>query len=303
FPQFNKLPLEIREQIWEFSLPGPRVVTLDTSRDTPVPERLCFSRVFKARNPVLLSTCRESRAVAKRRYKLAFGTGNVYFDFEGGDILYFGPECFDGRILDQPWEWIPRPYWALHEREPRGEKVQLEEELRRDLEAVRHLAISRNLWMSQGYAHFGYKRQLVDNAHGDLLRKRLRKFKGVERISLEHGLERTNNPGGHELFWGTLLIEDPWFEERPFDWRTKATSREKLCVEMYKGHVPKIEEWLEMDGKWEITGDLNAVALLSRWDTKDLSEEEIKNGVPEARLVDIKFVADEPRRVREHIWR
>jgi hypothetical protein len=98
------------------------------------------------------------------------------------------------------------------------------------------------------------------------------------------------------------VIEDPWFEERPFDWRTM-NARETLHVKMYKEHVPWLEEWLEMDGKWEVTGDLSAVALLSRWDAKDLSEEEKEKGVPEARLVDIKFVPDEPKRIREELWR
>jgi hypothetical protein len=307
FPFFGKLPLEIRERIWEFSLPGPRVVTLDTSRKGPVPERLFFSRVFKARNPAALKTCREARAVAKRRYKLAFGTPNVYFDFEGGDILYFGPECTSGygRFLDQSWEWVKGSVWDDGESEPRKVMARLNEEVVRDLESVRHLAIARELWNNpwEAYARFLNNRMAngEDHAKGDLLRKRLRKFKGVERISLEYGKGRWNYESAHEVFCGGPVIEDPWFEERPFD--SRLGLKERLSVTLYKEHVPRLEEWLEMDGRWEITGDLNAVALLSRFDTKDLSEEEKEKGIPEARLVDIKFVLEEPRRVREEFWR
>ncbi len=45
--------------------------------------------------------------------------------------------------------------------------------------------------------------------------------------------------------------------------------------------------------------DPNAFMLLCRFDTKDLVEEEMEKGVPEARLVDIIFIADEPRIFRE----
>jgi hypothetical protein len=304
FHHFNKLPLEIRERVWEFALPGPRVLTLDTSRNLGVSERLIFSSVFKAKNPAALSTCKEARAVALRRYRLAFGTSNVYFDFKGGDILYFGPECFHGTFLDQEWGWTTSTYVGPNE-PSRAVKVCLAERVRRDLEAVRHLAISRGLWENhrERYAWFEYQRVLGwDNCCGELLRKRLRKFESVERISLEHGRQRVEHPEGHEVYCGGPVIEDPWFEERPFDWRTM-NARETLHVKMYKEHVPWLEEWLEMDGKWEVTGDLSAVALLSRWDAKDLSEEEKEKGVPEARLVDIKFVPDEPKRIREELWR
>ena len=72
-------------------------------------------------------------------------------------------------------------------------------------------------------------------------------------------------------------------------------------MQLYTHHVRGIEEWIE--GRREIEGELNAVALLSRFDMKDLSDEEKERGIPEARLVDIKFVIDEPRRLREDFWR
>jgi hypothetical protein len=295
FPQFQNLPLEIREYIWDLSLPGPRVLTLDTHR-AHNPEKLFFSRLFKAKNPVALKICKESRRVAKRRYKLCFGTGNVYADLMGGDVLYFGPECCGGDFLDTPWEFLSEIIWPEAGTEPRRVMKSLSEELVRDLESVRHLAIWRNLWNTQDYTRFTYAPQGYTN--GEMLRKRLRQWKGLERISLEQGEERIEN-SVHEVFVGGPVIEDPGFEEKPIDWRKPGHQR--LYMQLYMHHVHGIEEWIE--GRREIEGELNAVALLSRFDMKDLSDEEKEKGIPEARLVDIKFVIDEPRRLREDFWR
>jgi len=61
----------------------------------------------------------------------------VYFDFKGGDILYFGLNCFLGIFLDQEWEVTTLT--CVDPNEPRVVKVCLAESVRRDLEAVRHL--------------------------------------------------------------------------------------------------------------------------------------------------------------------
>jgi hypothetical protein len=243
-----------------------------------------------------LKTCEESRRVAKRRYKLCFGTGNVYADFKGGDILYFGPECWDGTFLDTPWEFLSMIIRPEGGAQPIRVMKSLSDGLVRDLESVRHLAISRDLWNTGGYATFGYPVHGYSN--GEMLRKRLRKWKDLERISLEQGAERMGNPV-HEVFIGGLVIEDPWFEEKPTDWRKPG--HQSLGMQWYQGNAHGAGEWIE--GRREIEGELNAVALLSRFDTKDLSDEEKERGIPEARLVDIKFVINEPRRLREDLWR
>ena len=263
-----------------------------------MPDRLWFSRVYGWRNPAALKTCRESRTVALRRYRLAFGTPNVYFDFEGGDILYWGPECKTGIFLGQGWQWDERTV-LQQEEEAQWVFESLSDEVRRDLESVRHLAISRERWDCPWYRR-SYSFNSPRSTHvakGDVLRKKLRKFKAVERISLEDGKERLQSPFVEQVFYGGPVIEDPWFKEKPRDWRIGA--KEKLAVDYYEQYFPRLEEWLERDGKWEMTGDLNAFMLLCRFDMKDLSEEEMEKGIPEARLVDIKFVADEPRLVRE----
>jgi hypothetical protein len=175
----------------------------------------------------------------------------------------------------------------------------LNDEVRRDLESVRHLAMSRERWDCPRIRYpIGYPRLPRPHvAKGNIMRKKLRKFKAVERISLEYGKGRLQPPFAEQVFYGGPVIEDPWFQEKPRDWRSGA--KEKLAVESFKQNSPRLEEWLDRDGKWEIMRDPNAFMLLCRFETKDLSEEEMEKGIPEARLVDIKFVADEPRIVRE----
>lgn len=51
-----------------------------------VPFRLIHK--YRPENPVALSVCADSRAISMMKYKLAFGTADLFFDFEG-DFLFF----------------------------------------------------------------------------------------------------------------------------------------------------------------------------------------------------------------------
>jgi hypothetical protein len=88
FNPFNRLPREIREYIWELCL-EPRVLCVNRQDyDHPV-EILSYKN---PPNPVTLRICQESRTVTLRQYKLMphhGGTGLVYANFSGEDILYF----------------------------------------------------------------------------------------------------------------------------------------------------------------------------------------------------------------------
>ncbi|PQE29051.1 hypothetical protein CJF30_00004084 [Rutstroemia sp. NJR-2017a BBW] len=72
--------------IWNYALPGPRVVdlTYDKNQDR------YFS--FNCPPPVLLHACSESRHIASKAYNLCFATeshaANIYFRYDK-DILYF----------------------------------------------------------------------------------------------------------------------------------------------------------------------------------------------------------------------
>jgi len=93
FTFFPKFPPEIRDQIWRHSLPGPRVLRMNSNLLAPHPDKLSFAREYRAPNPSALFVCQESRAVALRSYKLCFGTQDIYADLPGGDIVCLYPEC------------------------------------------------------------------------------------------------------------------------------------------------------------------------------------------------------------------
>ncbi|KAF4628802.1 hypothetical protein G7Y89_g9349 [Cudoniella acicularis] len=58
-------------------------------RCTDPSRRLQFPKHHNPPNPAVLSACRESQEVALKRYRLCFGTHNVYANLDV-DILYFG---------------------------------------------------------------------------------------------------------------------------------------------------------------------------------------------------------------------
>ncbi|KAH8594889.1 hypothetical protein B0O99DRAFT_594943 [Bisporella sp. PMI_857] len=87
FQFFPKLATELRLKIWKHSLPGPRyleVVRLETEKKTKV-------RVREAA-PVALFVCRESRAVALKKYSVLkvprIRLDGAFCDF-GKDIILF----------------------------------------------------------------------------------------------------------------------------------------------------------------------------------------------------------------------
>ena len=87
FTKFNDLPKELRLQIWELAIPGPRLVYLSSLS------------TFKSHAPVpsLILACKESFEVASRRYSRTAsgrcGMRETYFDFER-DILFVDLRSF-----------------------------------------------------------------------------------------------------------------------------------------------------------------------------------------------------------------
>jgi hypothetical protein len=86
FYKFQDLPTEIRNEIWQYCLPGPRVIEIRNNRDIPGATSIC-------RIPPILHVCRESREMALKIYELSFGMdnqpGQIWVNFER-DIVYFG---------------------------------------------------------------------------------------------------------------------------------------------------------------------------------------------------------------------
>ena len=93
FLLFTSLPYELRAQIWQLALPGPRVIEIRNRAGYF--ENLHCTQIYSiCRIPVLLHTCRESREVALKYYALSFSITNfppqIYVDFSV-DTIYFGP--------------------------------------------------------------------------------------------------------------------------------------------------------------------------------------------------------------------
>lgn len=86
--QFSSLPLELREEIWSLTLPGPRVMRLNRSSITK--SYLTDRASYGGNHPCALSVNRESRAVALRKLKLRFGAyWNMAIDFPYVELGYY----------------------------------------------------------------------------------------------------------------------------------------------------------------------------------------------------------------------
>lgn len=118
FKFFPKLPTEIRLMIWDFCLPGPRVVDVKIRR--------CFFRastrkVFKLPrfissldHPAILHICSESRLLALKHYKLAFpntmktkaetSPARIYIDFSIDTVWFDNLHYFPTQ-----WDYAARP--------------------------------------------------------------------------------------------------------------------------------------------------------------------------------------------------
>jgi hypothetical protein len=283
FPHFPELPAEIRDYIWDLSLPGPRVLV--SQKHFQSEDKLHFPKTLRAPNPVALMVCRESRAVALSLYKLCFGTHDIYADLPGGDILYFA-STQDTETLDDIWSWTVREAKERKGRIVVGEPVckALSISVWKDLEAVKHVALGHVLWSRYDES------QYIQDAgrNGVLLRKHLAKFKSLERVSLNM------NHKADPVLYGHLQIGDPFFEKPPFDHGIPPDSESSSCG---LRHNMTYQEWKR--GRKEILGNYRAVRVLRQFDLSDLTPAEIENGLPQVRLVDIKKVLDVPHRVIE----
>ncbi|KAG4436779.1 hypothetical protein IFR05_007754 [Cadophora sp. M221] len=107
FTPFPRLPVELRDKIWETAIPGPRLVTmrvqLQQQHDKPLNKLAESNKIRIATDAdviptALLHTNVESRNLALRHYEEAFdgidGFRQIFFDFKR-DIL-----CLEGdRVL------------------------------------------------------------------------------------------------------------------------------------------------------------------------------------------------------------
>ncbi|TQV91440.1 hypothetical protein IF1G_09939 [Cordyceps javanica] len=100
FSLFSQLPTELRLRIWNYNLPGTRIVPVRCGADDlslgapPMSSLAATGCTTTTPNPANLNICVESRAEAVKSYHRCFGfvgtPGHIYFD-PYRDVLYFGP--------------------------------------------------------------------------------------------------------------------------------------------------------------------------------------------------------------------
>lgn len=92
FTLFNQLPTELRHQIWEAALPGPRIIQIKEKlvRKTKDEDEI-LSLLSNSKAPPMLYVCRDSQRVAQKFYVPSFTFADsdpkIYFDFSA-DTLY-----------------------------------------------------------------------------------------------------------------------------------------------------------------------------------------------------------------------
>ncbi|KAK4044448.1 major facilitator superfamily domain-containing protein [Parachaetomium inaequale] len=102
FTKFQRLPPEIRNMIWEFALPEPRVYEVldapNAKQKTPAQEGLMFANVHPEPPPALAAVCRESRYFVLHHYKpLTLGKTTKFVDVSR-DILLLEPYLLVKRL-------------------------------------------------------------------------------------------------------------------------------------------------------------------------------------------------------------
>ncbi|KAK4200176.1 hypothetical protein QBC40DRAFT_72724 [Triangularia verruculosa] len=102
FRNFQRLPAEIRNMIWEYSLPESRVYEVmdapSSKQKTPAQKGLMFANVHPEPPPALSAVCQESRYFVLHHYKpLTLGPTTKYVDLSR-DILLLEPYLLVKRL-------------------------------------------------------------------------------------------------------------------------------------------------------------------------------------------------------------
>jgi len=221
FERFPKFAPEIRLMIWEYSLPGPRILSAGSRSQG---NEIFFHEKDNPSNPAALSTCRESRGVALKRYNLLFGTTNVYADISGGDILHFDDTwtaCLfhhDNDVL--PWQvkWL------------RGSTV-LSPSAKADMGNITSLALPFSIWI-------GYK--LADSVA--TLQAHLKMFPALRKLFLvvDENIDHWGLPSSRFL---TDRLSDGQHDEIKSDCAAstrKAFLESKWTEEEVKRGIPEV---------------------------------------------------------------
>jgi len=283
FLYFRRLPQEIQGLIWKHSLPGPRTICpghfirdaasfgsdFDKSvfevRGTKIMENedtLFFPKNLQAASPMALRICRSSRATALRTYHLAFGTKNIYVNWEM-DILFFGP-WFMEPIGRHSFLWAG---WIRGD----GTEVSKRPCVTEDLEKVQRLGLKySDGWTTydDGEGALGYYYQSILGVNdaergGERLRRDVAKFKNVKELLLDNGINGIDEDD--ESTPGQVILDD--FAGWEYD------EDEGEDYDVYD-NLP-MERWSRIE---------------SQFMESSLRPEEKENGIPAIRLVSVRRV-------------
>lgn len=91
FLKFAQLPPEVRNSIWELTLPEPRVLDIypaSTNQKTPAKQGLRFANESTERPPAASAVCRESRSIILYHYRpLTLSSATKYVDLSRDFLL------------------------------------------------------------------------------------------------------------------------------------------------------------------------------------------------------------------------
>jgi hypothetical protein len=200
--------------IWEFSLPSQRI--LSASCGNRRNGLFTFYEKNNPYNPVLLSVCRESRALALKHYRLCFGTTNIYADLSL-DILYFG-NSWHHQILGPGYD--VREWGAWNKRQNRRVPAKMNDTVIADLSKIAHVAVLSRNWRSRQGAALPWK-------SGPMLRADAKHtFPNLKQLSLVryHEGDPSGTPG-HVVFAANSF--KCWEESRAKEFAQQGLSEEE----------------------------------------------------------------------------
>lgn len=106
FPQFQRLPIEVRRMIWEWATPGKILEVRQYNHVEFTPHNLTFEFVGNCSPPATAQICRESRDVACRRGKLVSLDDSPLTPGNGPEPVYLGQDCPVASWGRKRWAWF-----------------------------------------------------------------------------------------------------------------------------------------------------------------------------------------------------
>ncbi|CAM1507050.1 Fc.00g066910.m01.CDS01 [Cosmosporella sp. VM-42] len=224
FPMFLRLPAEIRNMVWAYALPEPRVFEiLDTPHanlKTSAEAGLTFANKCHESPPALAGVCRESRAFVLHQYKALTLSGTTKYLSPSHDI-----------ILLEPYLLIRRLLRALH----------FLSQIRPIRDQIRQLALGTSYGFSTGISHPVLSGKVSKNNTSTLLGK-LAKFPRLKKLLfVVHQEFQFSNPGFVLPSWSYRL--QLFHHNYPFKFDTEVGIHPFSCPQNEFQYYPlKLEE-------------------------------------------------------------